>query len=312
MKVYSAEEIRARITPSQMVEALREGFRQDIISPLRHNDEVADTQQGPHNLLTMPSWIVGGYGCVKLVNIVPGNRSRNLPSVMSSVLLFSAETGQHFALLDGEEVTAFRTACASALAADYLARPGADSLLVVGAGAVGSRLPSAYAAVRDLRRIGLWNRNPGSSKRLATTLSDQGYTVEVFTDLEEAVGRHDIISCATLSEEPLVRGAWMRNGQHLDLIGSFVPTMREADHEAVRRAEVYVDSPAAIVESGDIAAPISAGFLSRDAIRGDLSDLCRGHLPGRTSASGITLFKSVGIGSEDLAAAMLIHRQMAG
>ena len=308
MRIFSVADVRRNVDEAQMVEALRQEFRNDVHSPLRHRQAVDKDNGEEHVFLTMPSWGGSGLGCVKLVNIVPGNRERKLPSVMSNILLFSVDTGEHLAIIDGGEVTSLRTACASALAADYLAREDAEVLLVVGAGSVGSRIPNAYRAVRNIKKVVLWNVNPSSSAALAEKLSTDEYETEIAEDLEAAVTASDIVSCATLATEPLIRGDWLQPGQHVDLIGSFLPTMREADDRAITRSEVFLDTEAAAQESGDIIDPIENGTLPRERIRGDLHDLCRGEHPGRTDAALVTLFKSVGTGLEDLAAAKLIHR----
>ncbi|MCE8547905.1 ornithine cyclodeaminase family protein [Ruegeria pomeroyi] len=303
MQIITAEDIRRNVTPAAMIEALREGFLQEIEAPLRGNHRITKANGEEDVLLTMPAWGRSGYGCVKLVNIVPGNGGRGLASVQSSVLLFSVDTGEHLAMIDGAELTRFRTACASALAAGYLARPDAASLLVVGAGDVGSQIPRAYRAVRDITHVRLWNRKRASSERLAVHFRDQGFAVEVAHDLEEAAKISDVISCATLATEPLIRGDWLRPGQHLDLIGSFLPSMREADDAAVAKSTVFLDTEAARAESGDILTPLENGTLALEDIEGDLFDLCCGRHPGRRDPAQITFFKSVGTAVEDLAAA---------
>ncbi len=250
----------------------------------------------------MPAWQPGGLLGVKLVTVFPGNRACGLASVGSSYLLCDGATGRHLALLDGDTLTARRTAAASALAASFLARPDAARLLVVGAGHVAALLPEAHAAVRPLRTVTVWNRSAAGADTLAGRWRAAGFDARAVTDLRAAVAEADIVSCATLATAPLVQGAWLRPGTHLDLIGSFTPAMREADEAAVRGARVFVDTEVALAEAGDLVG------LAPGELAGSLTDLCKG-APGRTSAAETTLFKSVGTALEDLAAAGLVWRE---
>ena len=247
--------------------------------------------------MLMPAWQADWLG-VKIVTVHPGNAAQGLPAVHSTYLLSDARTGQPVAMLDGDTLTERRTAAASALAASYLARPDASRLLLVGAGRVARLLTPAYAAVRDLRQVEVWSRTPSRSDALVAELRAAGFTAARADGLQAAVGRADIVSCATLATEPLVHGAWLRPGTHLDLIGAFTPAMREADAAAVARASVFVDTKAALAEAGEL-----AGYDATH-LRGTLATLCRGGA-GRASAAEVTLFKSVGAAIEDLAAAVL-------
>ena len=209
--------------------------------------------------------------------------------------------------MDGTALTAWRTACASALAARYLAREDASHLVMVGAGVLSAHLVRAHRTVRPITRVTLWNRTRSRAVSTAFALTAAGIATAVADDLETAVREADIVSCATLSETPLVRGAWLKKGVHVDLVGAFTPKMREADDATVRRARVYVDSRASAPKSsGDIAIPLKKKILSLNDIQGDLYELCRGTAKGRKRKDEITLFKSTGIAIEDLAAAMLV------
>ena len=200
----------------------------------------------------------------------------------------------------------------SALAASYLAREDAAHLVMIGAGALAPHLVRAHASVRPIKRVTLWNRTRRRAVQTAFALSVGGLEVEVTDDLEAAVREADIVSCATLSATPLVRGKWLKKGAHVDLVGAYTPKMREADDDAIKRARVYVDTRAgAPKEGGDIVQPLKSGVLKKDGIRGDLFELCRGKAKGRARPSEITLFKSVGTAIEDLAAAMLVWRSLA-
>ena len=261
-------------------------------------------------LLLMPAWVPGGHIGVKMVSVFPGNANRGLPAIFGSYLLSSGLTGELLAMFDGGELTARRTAAASALAASYLARPDADTLLVVGSGRLAGNLAQAHCAVRPIRRIIIWGRDPKKAEQTVREVRYLGLEAEVGTDLQAACAEADIISTATLSQTPLIHGAWLKPGTHLDLVGAFKPSMRESDDEAVLKAKIFVDTRhGAMHEGGDIAQPLAAGIISADQILADLSELAGGTHPGRTDRDDITLFKSVGAALEDLAAAVFALQQ---
>ncbi|MYA16620.1 MAG: ornithine cyclodeaminase family protein [Gammaproteobacteria bacterium] len=311
MIVCSAEETRELLPFHELIEALREMFRTDALAPTRHHHGIPLAGLPEATLLVMPAWNRTGLGGVKIVNVNPGNATMGMPALSASYLVFDVRTGQHLAILDGGEITSRRTAAASALAASYLARADARRLLVVGAGRVASNLADAFRAVRPIEEVAVWNIHGGTAERLAERLNDEGYRARVAQDLEAAAACADIVSCATLATEPLIAGAWLRPGLHLDLIGSFRPGMREADDDAVRRARVYIDTGGALEESGDLIEPIRTGALTAARIAGDLSALCGGSATGRANEQEITLFKSTGSALADLAAATLAHRTLA-
>jgi len=308
MRIVTADDIARTMTYPALVEALATAFRGDTAAPVRHHHAIP--QPGADaTLLLMPAWTASGtrfVGC-KVVTVFPDNAKVGKPSVHGSYLLMSGETGEPLAIMDGRELTAWRTAAASALAAMHLAREDATDLVMVGAGALALHLVRAHASIRPLARVSLWNRTNARAEEIAIHLRRDGLDVRIADDREAAVRSADIVCCATLSAEPLVRGAWLKPGTHVDLVGGYTPQMREADDEAVRRARVFVDTRAgALAEAGDVVDPIRRGVIGEADIQGDLCDLCRGAASGRRSASEITLFKSVGTAVEDLAAAMLI------
>ena len=300
---------RAALGFPRLIAALREAFVAGAEVPLRHRHAVAG---GEGTLLLMPSWQGKAVMGIKLVTVFPGNGALGLNSVFSTYLLCDGATGRHLAVIDGNEITGRRTAAASALAGDYLARRDASSLLIVGAGHVAGMMAQAWSAVRDIRTVAVWNVRPGRAEALAASLRAEGYDARSTDDLEAASRTADIISCATLSSEALVRGAWLRPGTHVDLIGGYRPDMREADDVAVRRARVFIDTDAALAEAGDITQPLAGGVISASDIVGDLAGLCRGVVRGRGAAEEITLFKSVGSAIEDLAAASLVWADVGG
>ena len=312
MRFVGADEIDAALTFPTLIAALREAFRGDTVTPTRHHHAIA-RPGGDSTLLLMPAWSgsSGGYAGVKVVSVVPGNSARGKPSVLGTFLLLDGDSGEPLALLDGDALTTWRTAAASALAASCLAAPDARRMVMVGAGALAPRLIAAHAAVRPIAEVTIWNRSAGRADRLAAALDAPDRAVRATTDLAGAVAEAHIVSAATMSRSPLIAGAWLRPGTHLDLVGAFNPRMRETDDEAVRRARVYVDTRAgALKEAGDIVQAIAADALTEDDIAGDLFDLCRGTVPGRRNADEITLFKSVGTAIEDLAAAVLVYERL--
>jgi ornithine cyclodeaminase len=248
---------------------------------------------------------------VKVVSVFPENRARDLPSVQGTYLLMDGATGEPRAALDGAHLTLWRTAAASALAARYLAAEDAGRMVMVGAGALAPFLIRAHLSQRPIREVALWNHRSERAEALAAELSGEGIPIRATDDLEGAVRGAELVSCATLATVPVVKGSWLKRGAHLDLVGAFNLKMREADDEAVRRAVVFVDTPAAATEGGDVALAIQSGAIDEDDVRGTLADLCRSRIKGRQGAGEITLFKSVGTAIEDLAAAMLVWRRMA-
>jgi ornithine cyclodeaminase len=282
-------------------------FRAGCEAPLRHHHAIATADGAPAALLLMPAWQPGGHIGVKTVTVFPGNAEKGLPAVAAAYLLFDGGDGRVLALLDGEALTLRRTAAVSALAARYLAREDATRLLMVGAGALAPHLIRAHAAVRPIAEVTIWNRHAEKAQALAAELDGDGLAVSATEDLEGAARAADVISCATLATEPLVRGAWLGPGTHLDLVGAFRPNMRESDDEAVRRARLFVDTrTGALAEAGDIVQPIAAEIIAEGDIQADLQDLCRGEHAGRQGADEITLFKSCGSSLADLAAGELV------
>jgi ornithine cyclodeaminase/alanine dehydrogenase-like protein (mu-crystallin family) len=303
MKIISAEKVAETAPYRDIVEALRQGFREDITTPPRHHHTTSDVA----TLLLMPAWSKSFTG-LKTVVIKTDNPAQGLPTVIGSYLLIDNRTGAPVAMMDGTELTRRRTAAAAALAADYLARQDARSMLMVGTGALSSHFVRAHAALRPIRQVALYNRSPEKAKGLAGELAEDGFEVTLVRDLEQAARQADIISCATTSAEPIIRGEWLKPGTHVDLAGAFKPTMRETDGEAVARARVYVDTrEGAETEAGDLIQAEKEGKFRMENIQGDLFDLCRGKTGGRRNAEEITLFKSCGTALEDLVAAALVY-----
>ncbi len=319
LQLFDADAVAAALPFDRLVAALREAFAAGAEVPARHVHRLPDGRGGETTSLLMPAWTrptdsdPGLYG-VKVINVAPGNAARGLPGLHGSYLLFEAATGRPLALMDADVLTARRTAAASALAAAYLSRPDASRLLVLGAGRVAALLPSAMSAVRPLHHVALWARRPEAAATLAARWMAEGYEVEVVSDAElpAAVAAAHIVSTATLATEPLVQGAWLAPGSHLDLIGSFTPALREADDDCFRGARIAVDTDEALAKSGDLLGPLARGVFTAAEVRATLAQLARGRVPGRTQEKQRTVFKSVGTALEDLAAARLVWASRPG
>jgi ornithine cyclodeaminase len=298
-------ELAARLKRRALIDRLERAFAAENATPVRQRYDLGGGGAGK-SLLLMPGWRTNGAIGVKLVTVFADNAVRSLPAVHACYVLFDGDTGTPRAILDGNELTLRRTGAASALAARYLARADAERLLMIGTGELAPHVILSHAEVRTLKEVRIWGRRPERAREVADALSGHGFSIAVCTELEAGVAWADIISCATLSQAPLIDGRWLRPGQHLDLIGAFRPNMREVDDLTLTRGEIHVDTRAgALVEAGELVQSLAAGVIQLADIRAELSELVRHQVPGRSSPEAITLFKSVGTAIEDLAAAEL-------
>ncbi|MEM6441020.1 MAG: ornithine cyclodeaminase [Pseudomonadota bacterium] len=255
--------------------------------------------------LTRAAWVPGGALGLKSVSVFPGNAALSppRPSVQGAFLLFDGATGEIAAVLDGAAITAWKTVADSMLGARFLAREDVESLLIVGAGTIGARLAEAWTAIRpSLRQVRVWNRGGPKAEALAARLSQAAPALDIAAapDLEAAAREADAISCATMTVEPILRGAWLKPGAHLDLIGAYRPDMREADDEALTRGRLFVDArETTIGEIGELMIPMAAGVIGEADVLADHRDLAAG-AEGRRSADEITVFKNGGGAHLDL------------
>lgn len=303
MRIVTAEEAHRLLDYPSLVEALRELFRRGVDRAERFALEQPLPDGRRNDWLLLPAWQFGRHMGVKLVSVYPENQARGIDSVQGLYLLFDGKTGLPLAAIDGAALTLRKTAANSALAATWLAREDAGTLVMLGAGALGPHLVRAHCAVRPIRRVRIWNRTAARAEAAAAELRDElGLDVAPTADPEAAIRAADIVSCATMATEPLVKGAWLAPGTHVDLVGGFREDMREADDEAVRRARIFVDARFTATRAGDISQPLASGLVT-DADIADSFELARGLKPGRRSPDEITLFKSGGGGHEDLGTA---------
>ncbi|MCB2019080.1 MAG: ornithine cyclodeaminase family protein, partial [Hydrogenophaga sp.] len=279
MKFFDADATRSALPFDRLIAALRERFSGGCEAPPRHVHDIVnplgeagqDAAGRRVTSLIMPAWIPGKYYGVKIVNIAPGNARRNLPGLHATYLLFDARTGVPLAQLDGDVITARRTAAASALAGSYLSRGESKHLVIAGAGRVARLLPAAWKAVRPIEHVTVWTRRPEQARELAAQLQGEGFSASATEDLPSACASADIVSCATMANEPVVRGSWLAPGTHLDLIGSFTPAMREADDACFENARVFIDTDEALTKSGDLLVPMQHGVFSANEVRGTLT-----------------------------------------
>jgi ornithine cyclodeaminase len=254
--------------------------------------------RGPDVLLDRAAWIEGLGALVKVATVVPGNKARGLPNVNGVVNLFNDQTGLLEALVDFHLVTKWKTAGDSLLSASKLARKDAKSFLLVGAGTVARSMQQAYSALWPDAQFTVWSRSRATAEAMGLPVAD---------DLQSAVQAADVICTATMASESLIKGEWLRAGQHLDLIGAYNPRMREVDDAAMARARVFVDSRATTLHHiGELIEPLKSGALREADIQGDFYDIAQGSY-ARQSEDEITIAKNGGGAHLDLMTAAYIQ-----
>lgn len=302
MLVLTAADVERLLTPERAMTAMRSAMRQvsegQAVLPLRQFMTVPGEAGGKLGL--MPGAITEPplFG-VKIVSKFPRAAGSAHSSHVGAVLVFGADDGLPVALIEGGTLTAIRTAAASALATDLLARADATVHLVTGAGEQAARHVEAIRHVRPAARTLIWARDRSRVEDIAARCR-----AEPVADLERAVGHADIVSTTTSAAEPYLRGRWLRPGVHLNLVGSAIPTTAEVDDEAVSRARVFVDyRTAAEAQAGELRRAVDSGSIGPGHVIGEIGELLLGRIDGRRSPDDITLYKSLGVPAQDLAAA---------
>ncbi len=294
-----------------LVPAIQEMNRQGTDQVERMLLSQPSTAGAQNDWLMLPAWQYGTCFGIKIATVFPGNAARNLASVQGAYLLFDGETGETLCGMDGAMLTLRKTAANSAAAADWLARKEAETLCMVGAGALAPHLIEAHCAVRPIRQVLWWNRSRPAVERAIAALAPRLPKVALVAadDLHDAISFADIISTATMATEPLVKGVWLRSGTHLDLVGGYRPDMREADDDCINfAARHYVDARFTTLEvAGDLTRAIASGALDPASVI-DMEQVARGERPKRISEDEITWFKSGGGGHEDLATAWAVYK----
>jgi ornithine cyclodeaminase len=309
LRILTAADVRRALPMATAVAVMKEAFRQyssgEAEVPLRSRLEVPS-----HGGLTliMPAYLrQTGEMAVKIVSVFSRNPERGLPTVLAAVIVVDSETGQPVALLEGGSLTALRTGAASGAATDALARADSRTLAVFGSGAQARTQLEAVCAVRPIEQVWVYSLDLDGARRMVEELGGQApipADIRLATSPMEAAAQADVICTATTSASPVFPDAAIREGTHINAIGSYTPTMQEIDPQTVRRALLVVDSrEAALAETGDLILPIREGLFTSDHVHAELGEVLSGTAPGRTDAGQITLFKSVGLAVQDAVAA---------
>jgi ornithine cyclodeaminase len=304
MHFISAADVRRLLAFPALIDALEAAHR-------RPKMQVNDTMLGSERELYFVRSAVdaGRFMASKMITSFPANIGGRLPAVQATVALFDGTNGAPLAVIDGTELTYWRTAADSALGSRLLSQPEPRTMLVVGAGEMAKWLVRAHRAVRpSIDRVMIWNRTTKRAATLAELLKTEGIGTEVVTDLDAATCKADLITTCTRSHTPLVKGANLKPGTHLDLVGGYTSDTREADDDAARRSLIFTDRrESAFHGVGDILSPIKSGAIREGDVLGDLYDLVPGKVQGRRSVSDITFFKNAGGGHLDLMTAEVIY-----
>lgn len=312
-----AQQIVDCLTMPELIESMRETYQQQSTIPQRRVMPLEENGYDAFALL--PAWSEDLI-TVKAFTYFPQNPMHGKDSLASKILAFRRNDGEPLALMDGKVLTFWRTAAASALAADYLARKNATRLLICGTGNLAPYMAYAYAAVRPLQKVMIWGRNEDKARQTVDTILtsreyrslpvERQFTVEIIDDLDAALSEIDIITCVTGSASPLFDGNKIQPGTHIDLIGNHDIDKRECDSISVERSSVFVDSRINVLaEAGDLLIPIKQGLFSAEQIQAELNELCRHQHGGRRHEQEITLYKSVGSALADLAAVKFVLTQ---
>lgn len=313
MQFVPAPQVHDLLDYPYLIEALRQAHLGD--APEGEHLLRNEPGGGNNQFVTLVGWQKDAVIAVKMVGVFPGNLELQPPqaSVQGLVATFDATTGTPRLVADGEAMTFRKTAADSGLGSLLLAREDAETLLVVGAGGLGPHVLAAHRAARpSIRRVLVWNRTAARAETLAKNAAEPGLDIRAVTDLDAAVAEADIVSCVTMTRAPLIKGALLKPGAHLDLVGAYLPEMREADDDAMARGTLFVDSRVDMDSSGEIALPVAAGVIGWDAVQADFYDLATGKHPGRTSQDEITVCKNVGGGHLDLFTAQALMQALEG
>ena len=227
---------------ADLIELLKIGFsKKNTIVPERHHHHFPNPEVKQHStLLLMPAWNPSADAGVKVVTVSPANGAFDLPSIQGSYLYLDATTGALKAIIEAKSLTAKRTAATSALASSFLSRPEANSLLMIGTGALSSNLIQAHCAVRPIEQVYIWGRDKAKAQAVAEKVRSKRIEVKTITTIEAVLSKVDIVSCATLSKTPLVMGKYLSPGQHIDLVGAYKPDMREADDAVMQLSLIHI------------------------------------------------------------------------
>ena len=314
MKYYNDKTIFHHLTYDELIPVIRKAYQQGeaetSVAPRSFLSYDSGEGERKSTLLIMPAWQAGKFLGIKQVTLSPYNKKFPLPTLQGIYILFNAKTGSPLATFDASAITARRTAAKSAVAAQFLARQDASTLLMVGTGTLSPELIQAHCEVRPIEKVLIWEHTPGNGQKVVDKLSSMKQSFEIVSDIESAIPKADIISVATMSSDPLINGSWLKAGQHLDLVGAYRTDMREADNETLKRSDLYIDHEDAWHETGDLVIPLESGHLTKEDSKGTLFELCGNLKPGRNDEQQITCFKSTGHAMEDLASALHLYHKL--
>ena len=313
MLTISQAEVREWLSMTSCIkvmgEALSDFAMGEVVQVLRSAVPINDS-----NVLgQMPGYLKkGGVLGTKIITVFPDNHRHGLPSHQGVVLLFDAKNGALKAVVDGSEITAIRTAAVSAIATDLLARKNSEVLCLLGAGQQARTHLEAILLVRPIKEVKVWSRNSENAKQFKSEMEPKfNLSIKIYGTAEEAVYDADIICTVTSSKKPILRGAWVKEGVHINSVGACRPDDRELDSELVKKSLFYVDSiESATNESGNYLIPLKEGMIDKQHIIGEIGGLLINKTPGRASEKCITIFESLGLAIEDIAAANYIYEQI--
>lgn len=312
-RVLTEQDVHRLLPMAKCMEVMEETLKTTaggkVLNPLR---SLMRLPEDTGILGLMPAWL-GSPRCtgIKVVTITPGNHGTEFDAHQGAVLLFEGEHGRLIAVIDASSVTAIRTGAVSGVATRLLARPDSKALAILGSGIQAGANLAAVLIARKIEQVSVWSRNRGNAETFARRESERhGLSIDVCASAEEAVANADIVCTTTSSREPVLHGNWLRPGMHINAVGACFPAARELDTQAVSRSRVFVDRmESALNEAGDILIPMKEGAFGEDHIQGEIGEVLIGEKAGRKDDEEITLFKSLGIGVEDLGAAEYLHRK---
>ncbi len=314
MKYFDKHEIEEALSYPDLINKLESAFQKDYEVPERlHYNYESGSGVDTSTLLLMPAWKSGAFVGLKIISVSPYNTNKQLATIQGIYVLMNASDGQIVAQFDAKSLTNLRTAASSALASKFLSKKHSKSMLMIGTGALAPELIKAHRSVRPIEKVWLWGRSNEKARKMAQEIIIDGVDVQPVDKIEDVISETDIISTATSSSVPLVFGDQLVPGQHLDLVGAFKPSWREADEKAIINSSIFVDTlEGTLKESGELLMPIEKGHFAPEDIKAELFNLCKKQHPGRTNDDENTVFISVGYALEDLAAAELVWEKYNG
>jgi len=313
MLVISENEVKDLLDLDELIAALEQAHIQfsagSVVMPVR---QVVPLPQIHGRISSMPAFMSEGKALgIKIISYFRDNPTQGLPPILATISLYSADSGRIEVLMDGVYITAIRTACASAMATKALARPETPVLGVLGAGTQARTHIRALSRVRSIERVLIWSPSKVNAIYVKEELQDDlGIPIQPQQSAEAVVRESDILTAVTDAAEPVLEAAWLKPGVHINAVGSHRPEAREMGGDTVKRSTVVVDSIDAInTECGDILLAIQEGSITADHVRGEIGEVLAGAKPGRAGDDEITMYKSVGIAAQDVAAASLVYRR---